>query len=281
MATENKYDRQLRLWGPSGQKRLAEARVLVLGAGPVATEALKNILLPGCCSTYLGGFTTIVDNRIVEPADLGNNFFVTADAVGNQLASTVAVNLRELNSECDVRVDLRPPQTAATDHKMILEHTLVISTAPLPRSVAVELDRVCRENRIPCIFARCYGLLGEVRVSYKEHLVSNSKSMLVRNHLHILNPFEELQSYLVGLDLEAVSWATLVKLPSLVLCAKAVHTLKGQLGGKRPTSRDVVAHLTDVFKRRAEQHNSQIAQAYEVSRRSHYCARIFLCWLTQ
>ena len=43
-ATDNKYDRQLRLWGKDGQLRLAQASVCVLGAGPAATETLKNLV---------------------------------------------------------------------------------------------------------------------------------------------------------------------------------------------------------------------------------------------
>ena len=33
MASTNKYDRQLRLWGRNGQRALVESRVLLLGAG--------------------------------------------------------------------------------------------------------------------------------------------------------------------------------------------------------------------------------------------------------
>lgn len=47
MATDNKYDRQLRLWGPSGQKALMEAHILLVNASATGTETLKNLVLPG------------------------------------------------------------------------------------------------------------------------------------------------------------------------------------------------------------------------------------------
>lgn len=49
MATDNKYDRQLRLWGGSGQKALMEANILLVNAGATGTETLKNLVLPGGC----------------------------------------------------------------------------------------------------------------------------------------------------------------------------------------------------------------------------------------
>ena len=43
MATDDKYDRQIRLWGGHGQKALMESKVCILGSSPCATETLKNI----------------------------------------------------------------------------------------------------------------------------------------------------------------------------------------------------------------------------------------------
>lgn len=59
MATDDKYDRQVRLWGANGQKALATAHILVLGTSSAVSETLKNLVLPG-----IGKFT-IVDNAIV------------------------------------------------------------------------------------------------------------------------------------------------------------------------------------------------------------------------
>jgi amyloid beta precursor protein binding protein 1 len=43
----NKYDRQIRLWGHNGQKKLSEAKVALLGSSGAGVEALKNVVLPG------------------------------------------------------------------------------------------------------------------------------------------------------------------------------------------------------------------------------------------
>jgi NEDD8-activating enzyme E1 regulatory subunit len=69
MATGNKYDRQLRLWGATGQKALCESHVLLINADAAGTETLKNLVLPG-----LGNFT-ILDDALLSPQDAGSNFF--------------------------------------------------------------------------------------------------------------------------------------------------------------------------------------------------------------
>jgi amyloid beta precursor protein binding protein 1 len=102
MATDNKYDRQvrqtllfsngtdvscfeqLRLWGAKGQEALMNASILVLGSGPTATETLKNLVLPG-----IGRFA-MVDSAMVEHSDLGNNFFVDSQAIGRSRAAVRA-----------------------------------------------------------------------------------------------------------------------------------------------------------------------------------------------
>jgi amyloid beta precursor protein binding protein 1 len=71
-AKEKKYDRQLRLWGASGQAALEKTHILLVnnGSGVTGIEALKNLVLPG-----IGQFS-ILDPAIVTEADLGVNFFL-------------------------------------------------------------------------------------------------------------------------------------------------------------------------------------------------------------
>ena len=56
---DERYDRQERLWGRSGQRRLRTANVVLLNANATGTEALKNLVLPGMqryISTSVGIF---------------------------------------------------------------------------------------------------------------------------------------------------------------------------------------------------------------------------------
>lgn len=53
-AKARRYDRQLRIWGAEGQRRLESCRVALLNCGPTGSEALKNLVLGG-----IGSFTVV------------------------------------------------------------------------------------------------------------------------------------------------------------------------------------------------------------------------------
>lgn len=80
MSTTDKYDRQIRMWGPHGQKKLNKSKIVCLGLSTAGTETLKNLVLPGI------GSITIVSDRKVDETELGSNFFVTAQQFGKNLA---------------------------------------------------------------------------------------------------------------------------------------------------------------------------------------------------
>lgn len=87
-----RYDRGIRVWGAHGQEALEAASVCLLNAGPTGTEALKNLVLGGIHSF------TVVDGAKVTPADLGNNFLLTADGLAASRAQ-VATGERECGAD--------------------------------------------------------------------------------------------------------------------------------------------------------------------------------------
>ena len=96
-ATDDKYDRQVRLWGDEGQRNLRNAHVLALGSSAVFSESVKNLVLPGVRRV------TIVDDALVEDRDLGENFFLSENDRGCSRAVAVAKCLQGLNEDCEVR----------------------------------------------------------------------------------------------------------------------------------------------------------------------------------
>ena len=97
---QDKYDRQLRLWGAHGQRALSTSRICVLGAGAVATEAMKNLVLPGC------GSLCVVDGQRVRPRDVANNFFLTAECLGRPRSEAALELLTEMNPDVKLAGEL-------------------------------------------------------------------------------------------------------------------------------------------------------------------------------
>ena len=82
-----------RLWGDHGQTALERAHICLVNATATGTEILKSLVLPG-----LGSFT-ILDPGLVTGEDVGNNFFLTGDSVGQSRGEVATRLLLEMNHE--------------------------------------------------------------------------------------------------------------------------------------------------------------------------------------
>jgi len=92
---ESRYDRQERVsWWD--QKILSEATVLVVGAGALGNEVVKNLALVGV------GRILVIDRDVVEASNLARCVFFRAEDEGNPKAEVLARRAAELNP--DVRI---------------------------------------------------------------------------------------------------------------------------------------------------------------------------------
>lgn len=84
----------LRLIGWWRQERLAAARVLVVGAGALGNEVLKNLALLGV------GTTHVIDLDRVEPSNLARSVLFRSSDAGQPKAEVAARRAAELNPDC-------------------------------------------------------------------------------------------------------------------------------------------------------------------------------------
>ncbi len=89
----DKYDRQVRIWGTKGQKKLTFAKVAILGCSGASIEAAKNLILPGI------GRVDILDDQKITVQDLSTSFFFTHQSVGNFKGKEASQNLLEMNPD--------------------------------------------------------------------------------------------------------------------------------------------------------------------------------------
>ena len=159
MASTNKYDRQLRLWGRNGQKALVESKLLLLGASCTGSETLKNLVLPGC------GCITIVDDAVVNAGDVSSNFFTRVSDIGRPRSEVVKELMCEMNpdTQSSEAIVQAPKDFISSQNGDFSQFSLVIATQ-LPSSTLRELGKACTSSGIPLLVVRTYGLIGYVRV---------------------------------------------------------------------------------------------------------------------
>lgn len=211
---EQRYDRQLRLWGDHGQDALESAHVCLINATVSGTEILKNLVLPG-----IGAFT-IVDGHKVTGEDVGNNFFLCSDSIGKSRAQAATELLQELNSDVSGNfVEEDADKLLENDPEFFNRFSLVISVQ-LPESVCLRLACVLWKASVPFLVCRTYGLVGYMRLAVKEHTVVESHPDSALEDLRLDAPFTELRNHINSYDLDSMDKKDHSHTPWIIIIAK-------------------------------------------------------------
>lgn len=212
-----RYDRGIRIWGQDGQAALEEATVCLLNCSATGAEALKNLVLGG-----IKAFT-IVDDHHVSMKDLGNNFMVHTSSIGKSRAQVVTETLKELNELVDGSfVEDSPTNMIENNSEFFKNYTIVIATQLVERD-ALSLDAICRENDVPLIFARSYGLVGMLRTSVNEHCIIDSKPENIVQDYRFGNPWKALRDLASSMRFEEMAAAEHSHVPYGIILVKATE----------------------------------------------------------
>ncbi|TNN80482.1 NEDD8-activating enzyme E1 regulatory subunit [Liparis tanakae] len=187
---EQKYDRQLRLWGDHGQESLESAHVCLINATATGTEILKNLVLPG-----IGAFT-IVDGHTVSGEDVGNNFFLSNKSIGKS-----------------------PNKLLDNNPEFFNRFTIVIGVQ-LPESICLRLDSVLWSASVPFLVCKSYGLIGYMRLVVQEHSVIESHPDNALEDLRLHQPFPELKNHIQSYDLDSMDKKDHSHTPWIIIVAK-------------------------------------------------------------
>ncbi|MGH0122760.1 UNVERIFIED_CONTAM: hypothetical protein FKN15_004342 [Acipenser sinensis] len=227
---EQKYDRQLRLWGDHGQDALENAHVCLINASATGTEILKNLVLPG-----IGAFT-IVDDHKVRGEDVGNNFFLTKSSIGRNRAQAATELLQELNSDVSGNfVEESPEQLLDNDPDFFHRFSLVIAVH-LPESTLLRLAAFVWGAGVPLLVCRTYGLIGYMRLVVKEHTVVESHPDNALEDLRLDHPFPELKKHIQSYDLENMEKRDHSHTPWVIVMAKYLEKWRSEHNKQMPKS---------------------------------------------
>ncbi|MBP6759244.1 MAG: HesA/MoeB/ThiF family protein [Flavobacterium sp.] len=162
MMNTKRYSRQIALAeiGESGQLKLQNASVLVIGAGGLGCPVLQNLAAAGI------GTIGIVDGDVVDETNLHRQLLYTLKDCGNSKAEKAKKAILELNP--DIKVNVYPEFFSAqnafeivSDYQIVVDCTDTLAVRYLINDVAVV-------KKIPVVYASIYKFEGQVSVfNYK------------------------------------------------------------------------------------------------------------------
>lgn len=207
-----RYDRQLRLWGPLGQDNLNRSRVCVIGpATPLLQEVFKNLVLAGVSSLTWLKEKCAAQSSSLFLADFKKDLEPMAS---NQLEY-------EENDLVNILQQSRYDWT---------RFSVVVLTCLSKHSTLLDLNEVKRQrgaNFPPVLSAFVSGFYGYMNLVLSEtHFILRAHPESKKYDLRLQNPWPELVNYVNTFDLSRVDLATFSGIPYIVLLIKCVTKLK-------------------------------------------------------
>ncbi|TGZ63666.1 hypothetical protein CRM22_006767 [Opisthorchis felineus] len=209
--SEQRYDRQLRLWGDHGQLAIESSKVCLIRASAIGCEILKNLVLPG-----VGSFT-IVDDAVVTETDLGSNFFVTENDLHKPRAQVVTQCLLELNEAVQGNYVVETfSALLSNDPQFFLGFNVIIVT-DAREGLLIRLSRILQDTSIPLVICFTIGFIGYLRVSATEHVIIESHPDATRPDLRLDRPLPGLVEMANEVALEEMTSEQLAHTPWLII----------------------------------------------------------------
>lgn len=237
MATNDKYDRQLRLWGAKGQKALGETTVILLRASAVGTETLKNLVLPG-----IGEFL-LVDDAAAVGKEFSSNFFLTANSDGKSRAQISWQLLQELNEDVQGNwmnvAEGLGTACAKGDwwndlwHAVKTPQALVVAS-DLEPNLLQSVGRACQTKNVGLVAVQSYGLLGICRLQTPPLPLLDPKPSSALPDLRLVHPFARLKELTEGVQWESLDNQEHGHIPYPLILAKVAEEWKKSHGGALP-----------------------------------------------
>mmetsp|Transcript_7107 Transcript_7107/g.9624 ORF Transcript_7107/g.9624 Transcript_7107/m.9624 type:complete len:618 (-) Transcript_7107:92-1945(-) len=253
MATKDKYDRQLRLWGPSGQRALSQSTIVLFNATAAGTETLKNLVLPGVGSFHIvDENNALVPNTSSKKPEVFSNFFVFNNEEEAENGNGEKKKKTRAEVACQHLMELNPDVKGSsqsvvsfdeTDYQSLLlsisndsnkEDTeerfgkVIVIAADLPPKPLLSLSTTCWDADISLVIVKSYGLIGSVRLQLNHHPIIQSRPDSEVPDLRLAEDkiFPSLQNLVDEVSLEKLDDKEHAHIPSVILLIKAMKLWK-------------------------------------------------------
>lgn len=197
LGSGSRYDHQSLVFGDDVQRRLADFRFFVVGAGAIGCELLKNFAMMGVGSG--NGGLTVTDMDLIEKSNLNRQFLFRPNDVGAPKSRTAARAVKAMNNELNI-VHHENKVCADTENiysEFFFDQLDGVANALDNVDARLFVDRKCVIYRKALIDSGTLGTMGNVQVivphlteSYASSVDPPEKSIPVCTLRHFPNAIE-------------------------------------------------------------------------------------------
>lgn len=166
------YDRQIRLWGLDGQRKIKTANILLINLSAVGTEISKNLVLGGIGSLF------IIDNHDVTDADFEAQFYISEEDKGLKRVTSAKEKIQDLNPR--VKLQISEEDFHDKTQEWFCQFNLVIATE-LSKNDIIYVNSITRKFNIPFYATGLHGLFGYAFIDLINHKHSDTKDRTASN----------------------------------------------------------------------------------------------------
>ena len=167
--------------------RLRSARILLVGMKALANEVAKNLVLAGV------GSLTVVDHGLVTEDDLGSQFFISEEHIGQNRAHAALTQIQKLNPRVSLYADQDPISSKSPEY--FAAYDITIATC-LDINTLSMINASCRISNRKFYAADSHGMYGYVFADLIMHdfVIERAKS----NKVTEVNKAETMTRMVIG-----------------------------------------------------------------------------------
>ncbi|XP_056641048.1 ubiquitin-like modifier-activating enzyme 1 isoform X1 [Diorhabda sublineata] len=158
-----RYDGQIAVFGSEFQKKLAQLKYFVVGAGAIGCELLKNFAMMGIGTE---GQVTVTDMDLIEKSNLNRQFLFRPHNVQQSKSATAAKVIKKMNPDINIvaHENRVGPETENVYNDDFFENLDGVANALDNVDARIYMDRRCVYYRKPLLESGTLGTKGNTQV---------------------------------------------------------------------------------------------------------------------
>ncbi|OUM57555.1 hypothetical protein PIROE2DRAFT_48628 [Piromyces sp. E2] len=193
------------------------------------------------------GKFTIVDDKKVTGSDVGSNFFLTIDQIGQPRAKCVTELLKSLNEFVEADYLEKDPVSLINENDKFFSQFNVIIASNMQEKDLIKLNKICTNENIILVSLKTNGLFGILRSYSPEHTIIDAHPENVTDY-RLDRPFQALVDYCKHFDFSKMTVVEHSHMPFIVILYQCLEQFKSRHNGEMPKSYAERNELKEIIK---------------------------------